>query len=130
MEETLPATGPINAPVHPSLGHADLGALLRDAGFDAESFEDDGRLGYKTLTEPRFSVLLQTPFDKRPGEYAALFLYGRMQLSPHIAFEVIQALRCKTMFAHLDMNRRGRGWRPDPRCTSSQRRQSRDFRID
>lgn len=108
MEETIPSTGPISALVHPSLGHQDLGAILRDAGFDAEPFEDGERIGYRTLTQPRFTVQLQTPFDKRPGEYAALFLYGRIQLTPAIAAEVIRLQRSRTMFAHLDVSRRGR----------------------
>lgn len=108
MEDAIPDSGPINAPVHPSLGLTDLGALLRDAGFDAEPYEDDGRVGYRMLTEPRFTVLLQTPFDKRPGEYCALFLHGSVRLTPDTSAAVIHALRLKTMFAHLATNLSGR----------------------
>lgn len=108
MEEPIPSTGPINAPVYPSIGYEELGRLLQKFGYDALPSQDNDRLGYRTLTEPRFTAWLQTPFPPRPGEYAAVFLHAYSDLPPAISAAVLQATRFKMSVAHLDMNKHGR----------------------
>lgn len=108
MEASIPSTGPINAPVYPSISHEELGRLLQKYGYDAEPVHEEGRIGYRTLTQPRFTAWLQTPFNLRPGEFASVFLFACVNQPAAISVAVIQALRWKTIYAHVDMNRQGR----------------------
>ena len=108
MEEPIPSTGPINAPVYPSITHEELGRLLQKFGYDAEALTHSRDQGYRTLTEPQFTAWLQTPFRPRPGEYAGVFLHAHANLSPEISAAVLQVVRFKTMVAHLDVNKHGR----------------------
>jgi hypothetical protein len=108
MEKQNLLSGPVQTLVYPSIGHAELGRLLRKHGYDAEAIEEDGRSGYRTLSQPRFTAWLQTPFDKRPGEFAAIFLWAAINLPAAVSAEVIQTMRWKTMYAHVNMNPRGR----------------------
>jgi hypothetical protein len=108
MEEVKLAAGSVRTLVYPSIGHAELGRLLRKHGYDAEAIEEDGRRGYRTLSQPRFTAWLQTPFPGRPGEFAAVFLWAALILPASVSAEVIQAMRLKTMHAHLHMNPHGR----------------------
>ncbi len=108
MEELNLAAGPVRTLVYPSIGHAELGRLLQKDGYDAEAIENDGHSGYRTLSQPRFTAWLQTPFPGRPGEFAAIFLWAALVLPASVSAEVIQAMRWKTMYAHLHMNPQGR----------------------
>jgi hypothetical protein len=108
MEETIPSTGPINAPVYPSIGHEELGRLFQKFGYDAEALPDGKDKGYRTLSEPRFTAWMQTPFTPRPGEYAAVFLHTYWDLPSAISAAVLQATRFKMSVAHLDRNKHGR----------------------
>jgi hypothetical protein len=107
MEEQDLASGPVRTLVYPSLGHAELGRLLQKYGYEAEAIEEDGRSGYRTLSEPRFTAWLQTPFPRRPGEFAAIFLWATLNLPASVSAEVIRALRWRTMCAHVNMKPRG-----------------------
>jgi hypothetical protein len=75
MKDSIPSTGPVRTLVYPSISHAEFGRLLQKYGYDAEPVHEKGRIGYRTLTQPRFTAWLQTPFDLRPGEFAAVFLF-------------------------------------------------------
>ncbi len=103
MESQNLLSGPLRTLVYPSIGHAELGRLLQKYGYDAEAIEEDGRSGYRTLSQPRFTAWMQTPFTGRPGEFAAIFLWASAHLPARVSAEVIQALRWKTMCAHMDM---------------------------
>jgi hypothetical protein len=107
MEDAIPSTGPFRTLVNPSISHAEFGRLLQKFGYDAESVNEEGRIGYRTLTEPRFTAWMQTPFKGRPGEFASVFLFECVKLPVVISAAVIRALRSKTMCAHVDMDRRG-----------------------
>ena len=108
MNEVIPATGPVTTLVYPSIGHAEFGRLLQKYGYDAEPVNEDDRIGYRTLSQPRFTAWMQTPFNQRPGEFAAIFLFERISLTVALSSDVIQALRGKLMYAQLDVNRQGR----------------------
>ena len=108
MEEQNLASRSIQTLVYPSIGHAELGRLLQKYGYDAQAIEEDGRSGYRTLSQPSFTAWLQTPFPRRPGEFAAAFLWAALNLPAYVSAEVIRAMRWKTMYAHLDMNGHGR----------------------
>ena len=101
-------SGPIQTLVYPSIGHAELGRLLQKHGYDAEAIEEDGRSGYRTLSQPGFTAWLQTPFPGRPGEFAAIFLWATFKLPTTVSTEVIQALHWNAMYAHMDMKPGGR----------------------
>lgn len=107
MNEAIPATGPLMTLVYPSIGHAEFGRLLAKYGYDAEAVEEDGRIGYRTLCVPRFTAWMQTPFEPRPGEFGAIFLFERFQLTESLAAAVVQAARPRMIFAHIDMRRNG-----------------------
>lgn len=108
MEKQDALSGPIRTLVYPSIGHVELGRLLQKYGYDAEAIEEDGRRGYRTLSQPRFTAWLQTPFAGRAGEFAAIFLWAAFDLPAAVSAEIIQAMRWKTMYAHVDMNADGR----------------------
>lgn len=108
MEQQDARPGPIHTLVYPSIGHIELGRLLQKYGYDAEAIEENGRCGYRTLSQPRFTAWLQTPFPGRAGEFAAIFLWAAFSLTPTVSASIIQTLRWKTMYAHLDMNTGGR----------------------
>jgi len=101
------STGPIQTLVYPAIGHAEFGRLLQKYGYDAEAIKDKDRMGYRTLGAPRFTAWMQTPFHKRPGEFAAIFLWARLRLQAAIVGDVLQAVRWKTMYAHLNVDRDG-----------------------
>jgi hypothetical protein len=101
------ATGPIQTLVYPAIGHAEFGRLLQKFGYDAEAIKEKGRVGYRTLGVPRFTAWMQTPFPARPGEFAAIFLWARVRLPTRILADVLQAVRWKTMYAHLNVDRDG-----------------------
>jgi hypothetical protein len=107
METQNLLSGPVQTLVYPSIGHAELGRLLQKYGYDAEAIEEDARSGYRTLSQPRFTAWLQTPFPGRPGEFAAIFLWATFRLPATVSAEVIQAMRCNTMYAHVDMKSNG-----------------------
>ena len=107
MEEQNLVSGPVRTLVYPSIGHAELGRLLQKHGYDAEAIVEEGRSGYRTLSEPRFTAWMQTPFPGRPGEFAAIYLWAGFKTPASVSAEVIQAMRWKTMYAHLAMNRHG-----------------------
>ncbi len=108
MEQQDALSGPIRTLVYPSIGHVELGRLLQKHGYDAEAIEEDGRCGYRTLSQPRFTAWLQTPFSGRTGEFAGIFLWADFRLPAAVSAEIIQAMRWKTMYAHVDMNPSGR----------------------
>lgn len=108
MEEALPTSGPIQAAVYPSISYDEFGRLLRKYGFPAEPLVDAGRFGYRTLTEPRFTAWMQTPFKGRPDEYAAVFLHGFIDLRPAVALASVHALNWKLMVAHVTTSGFGR----------------------
>jgi hypothetical protein len=101
-------SGPVQTLVYPSIGHAELGRLLQKHGYDAEAIGEDGRNGYRTLSQPSFTAWLQTPFPGRPGEFAAIFLSATFNLPATVSAEVVQAMRWNTMYAHVDMKLHGR----------------------
>jgi hypothetical protein len=107
MEEVVPTSGPITTLVYPSISHAEFGRLLQKYVYDAEPVTENERIGYRTLSQPRFTAWMQTPFQPRPGEFAAIFLCDRLHLTPGLAANVVQALRGKLMYAQLDVNRHG-----------------------
>lgn len=108
MEEALPASGPIQASVYPSISYEEFGRLLRKHGYPARAVVEANRFGYRTLAEPRFSAWMQTPFRGRPDEYASVFLHGRVTLPPAVAALAAQALDWKLMVAHVSADGRGR----------------------
>ncbi|MFZ2508418.1 MAG: hypothetical protein WAW79_08115 [Steroidobacteraceae bacterium] len=65
MEQQDALSGPIRTLVYPSIGHVEFGRLLHKHGYDAEAIEEHGRCGYRTMSQPRFTAWLQTPFSGR-----------------------------------------------------------------
>lgn len=107
MEKQESLSACIQTSVYPSIGHAELGRLLQKFGYDAEPIDEKGRSGYRTLSQPQFTAWLQTPFDGRPGEFAAIFLWTIFTQSAAITPELAQAMRWDTMLAHTKLNARG-----------------------
>lgn len=108
MSETLPTYGPVNTNVYPSISYEEFGRLFRKYGYAAEALIDQGRFGYRTLTDPHFGAWMQTPFRGRPDEYASIFLHGQVDLPPVVAAAALHDINWKLMVAHVTMNRRGR----------------------
>jgi hypothetical protein len=108
MAEKLPFEGPVQTLVYPSIGRAELGRLLRNHGYGAEAIEDDGRIGFQTLIATGFTAWLQTAHSIRPDEFAAIFLVVNFALPAAASAAVAQAMRWKTMYAHLDVSSQAR----------------------
>jgi hypothetical protein len=106
--ETALTTSTVEAPVYQSIGHEEFGRLLRKFGYAIAPPLDEGRQGYRTLAEPRFTALLRAPLQQRAGEFGEIFIYAYTDLSIAVSAAVIQALRRRMTYAHLDMNVRGR----------------------
>jgi hypothetical protein len=104
MEQQGALSGPIRTLVYPSISHVEFGRLLQKHGYEAEAIEEDGRCGYRTLSQPRFTAWLQTPFIGRADEFAAIFLWVAITVPAAVSAEVIQTMRWKTMYAHLTMS--------------------------
>jgi hypothetical protein len=98
---------PILAPVYPSIGFEDLGNLLRKNGYEIEPIARKPWPGYRTLTEPRFTIELTSPFSKRPGEYGLIHMWTRIHLPPPVLADVIQRMQTRSTFAHLLVDHRG-----------------------
>ena len=102
MEDALPTSGPIQATVYPAISHDEFGRLLRKFGYPAQPAVDQGRFGYRTLNEPRFSAWMQTPFRHgRHDEFASVFLFGHVALATVMAPAALLALQWRLMFAHV-----------------------------
>jgi hypothetical protein len=109
MDETLPTSGPIQAAVYPALSYDEFGRLLRKFGYPAQPALDQGRFGFRTLTEPRFSAWMQTPFRHgRHDEFASVFLFGHVTVPTLIAPAALRALQWELMFAHLTLKHASR----------------------
>ena len=102
MEDALPTSGPIQAAVYPAISYDEFGRLLRKFGYPAQPAVDQGRFGYRTLNEPRFSAWMQTPFRHgRHDEFASVFLFGHVALATVMAPAALLALQWRLMFAHV-----------------------------
>jgi hypothetical protein len=108
MSETIPAYGPLKTDVYPSISYDEFGRLLRKYGHPAEAILDRNRFGYRTLTEPRFGAWMQTPFRRRPDEFASVFLFSQADLAPADAATIMRGINWKMMVAHVSTNGRGR----------------------
>jgi hypothetical protein len=106
--ETALTTSTIQAPVYQSIGLEEFGRLLRKFGYVVAPHQEDEREGYRILVEPRFTALLRSPLQHRPGEFRDIFLYAYADLSVAISAAALQALRKKSTLAHLDLGRHGR----------------------
>jgi hypothetical protein len=106
MSNTLPTSGPVEAPVYPAISYDEFGRLLRKFGYPARAAVDQGRFGYRTLTEPHFGAWMQTPFRRsRHDEYASVFLFAHMTLPTVAAPTILRALQGQLMFAHVALRR-------------------------
>ena len=65
MNDAIPSSGPITTQVYPAISHAEFGRLLAKYGYDTEPVCELGRIGYRTLSQPRFTAWMQTPFKGR-----------------------------------------------------------------
>ena len=107
MNEVVPSTGPVTTLVYPSISHAEFGRLLQKYGYDAEPVTEEDRIGYRTLSQPRFTAWMQTPFKPRPGEFGGVFLFECYALPAGLTAAVIQALHGRLMYAHAEPKRNG-----------------------
>ncbi len=107
MQEPQPHFELLTTAVYPSISSGELGRLLLDNGYDAVPLPGTPPIGYRVLTQPRFRALLQTPFDRRPGDFGAIFLSAYTSLPAALSESVAQAVRSKTMFAHVLVNALG-----------------------
>jgi len=107
MEELMPRCETLTAQAYPSLNHEAFGWLLRKFGYVIEPVRDDGRPGYRVLTQPKFRAILQTPCDARPREYAGIFLYAYLYATPEISATVLRSVRGSPLLAQLAMHRQG-----------------------
>lgn len=107
MSDDIPSSGPVSSLVYPAISHDEFGRLLRKYGYDAEVIVEHGRIGYRTLTVPRFSAWMQTPFRGRPDEFAAIFLFERYFLTPPLSAEVVRALGGALTCAHAYSRHQG-----------------------
>jgi hypothetical protein len=102
MNDMLPTSGPIEAPVYPAISYEEFGRLLRKFGFPARAMLDQDRFGYRTLAEPRFGAWMQTPFRfGRHDEYASVFLFAHMTMPTVAAPAILRNLHWQLMFAHV-----------------------------
>jgi hypothetical protein len=102
MNDMLPTSGPIEAPVYPAISYEEFGRLLRKFGYPARAAVDQGRFGYRTLTEPHFGAWMQTPFRRsRHDEYASVFLFAHMTMPTVAAPAILRNLHWQLMFAHV-----------------------------
>ena len=95
------------APVYPSIGIEELGALLRQSGYELEPISGSPRPGYRALTEPRFTVELTTPFSPRPGEFGIIHLWTRIAVPPAVLADSLAKMRLRSTFAFLFADQRG-----------------------
>jgi hypothetical protein len=108
MSETLPGYGPIQTDVYPSISYEEFGRLLRKYGYAAEALVDQNRFGYRTLAMPYFGAWMQSPFRRRPDEFASVFLFHHVDAAPGDATAIMRVINWKMMVAHVSANGRGR----------------------
>ena len=108
MSETIPSYGPIQTNVYPSISYDEFGRLLRKYGYAAEALIDRNRFGYRTLATPCFGAWMQSPFRRRADEFASVFLFHHVDVSPADAAAIMRGINWKMMVAHVSANGRGR----------------------
>jgi len=108
MSETIPSYGPVQTNVYPSISYDEFGRLLRKHGYAAEALIDRDRFGYRTLAAPYFGAWMQSPFRRRPDEFASIFLFHHVDVSPADAAAIMRGINWKMMVAHVSANGHGR----------------------
>lgn len=82
-----------------SLGHAELGGLLRGRGLEVGPVEHDGHSGWLVRDRTPFLAVLEGPEADSPGQHRGFGLFAFIRLEPEVLRPVANELRETLRFA-------------------------------